>query len=202
MYLIENQADRKKSNIFSICQATWDTNRKKFYGMNKADELKCCFDRCDEPIKNCKKFCENTLKNDEDKQACNVICVKQKVLCEDNCKAYLDWEQNPLVICAKKSKCFKDNFTFDSDCVGKNRENLINCCKNSCIQSDDYDCNDLCEFSTDILQSLETRVFKKTDKTTMNSLNPQKYKRKFIVIIIIAIIFIAIFLFKKLTKHG
>lgn len=198
MYLVENQADRKKSNIFSICQATWDVDRKKFYGMNKADELKCCFDRCDEPIKTCNKFCEDTYKNVDDKQACNVICRKQKVLCEDNCKAYLDWEQNPLVNCAKKSECFESNFTFNSECVSKNRDRLVSCCKNSCIQSDDYDCNDLCEFSADVLQNLETLVFKKPVNAIGNT-KPQKHMGKFIILIIIAI-FITISLFKNIDR--
>lgn len=160
MYLLESQANKKKSNIFSICQATWDPSRKKFYALNKADELKCCFDRCNEPLKTCQKFCD-TFNDVNNKNTCSTTCVKQKILCEDSCKAYTDWEHNPLVQCVKNGQCFKSNFTFNSDCVKNDRENIIKCCRDACIQSNDYDCDELCDFSANILESMETKTFKR-----------------------------------------
>ena len=160
MYLSNNQYDKTKSNIFSICESTWNSESGNFYEMNKTDEIRCCFDRCNKPVKNCKSFCENTFKKNEDKKSCLITCSKQKVLCEDNCKAYVEWDDNPFVECVKNSECI-NNFIFNTECVKKNRKELVECCKNSCTQTNDYNCDELCEASASVLENLEVKKFQK-----------------------------------------
>lgn len=191
MYANESQLNRKKSNIFSICQATWDKNRKKFYELNKADELKCCFDRCNEPLQTCIKFCDNTFTDNVNKESCKSTCNKQKILCQDGCKAYVDFDQNPFVECVKQSDCYRSNFTITPTCVQQNKNDLIQCCLNSCIQSNDYDCDELCEFTANVLTNSEPKTFDKPTQI-MAVPKPKNHSFKTIVLVLLFIFLIVL----------
>jgi len=193
MYQTGKDLEENENNIFSVCQATWDSDRQQFYRLNKAENVKCCFDRCDKPVNNCKRYCESFLDKEDEKKICEDTCVKQKILCEDSCKAYVDWDKNPFVECVRKSKCFINGSTFLPECIRKNKDELVKCCANSCIQGEDYDCNDLCEFSANISLNLGTKKPKAV--RTINSVKQKKHLWFYVVIVVVLII--AAMLFRK-----
>jgi hypothetical protein len=136
-------------DILPYCQGRWDSDIGKFVDSNSKEVIDCCLDTCHEGVKFCfehndklfgpKSPNSNYVKYKQNFDSCEEMIDD----CYGTCFLYPSVGATMIRECAKKH-C--EIFPLDKECLKKNQETVIKCCKESCNGNTSIDCNDCKNF--------------------------------------------------------
>ena len=143
-------------SMLAYCQGVWDDENKIYIPDDSYGVLKCCLDSCEKRKKNCQEKCVGNN--------CNIICKTISTACIDNCLEYSPESLNTVKTCAENNSC-GEYPPYSRDCMIDKKNAIIDCCKKSCISTENDDCGKGCNNFYNFLlpQSLpkENYIFKK-----------------------------------------
>lgn len=204
--------------IFASCKGELETDNDSWDKYTLSEQIQCCIDQ----YKPSKEYClEECSKNGveifsdggalTDEQAlikCKLICDQSYDLGVDTCRLLSpEFQLNSTAYNSAIKFCpAQEHLLPDPECVRKNKDNIINTCRTSCIPTHNIDCQKYCDFMYNILSDTSKGksflgVSPKRDiEFPQKSGNNRGIGKKWIIIpiiIIICIILLGIYIFKK-----
>jgi len=143
--------------IYSLCSSFLDKESGQYIEVSEIDKTKCCLGVNKKQADICREECYTRYGvNSEDPDyekyrlcytSCENAAIFADVLCRRTSKLW--GENNPFIICAKEIGCTDkyDNNKMNPSCVKKNKDELIKCCRQNCIQTTTVDCDEHCDVS-------------------------------------------------------
>ena len=172
-----------KTGMFATCSGIWDKATQKYRVANSTEVLQCCSDKCIQSSKWCYKHCKEEITtpgqkfNDPNKlDKCMERCDDKRNLCLDICKLsspYVGMDNN-YVQCTKQYGCTGVGNIPDKDCVSKHKDEIFDCCRQTCIPAKDLDCQQHCEYSQSV--TLNPSITGVTDKQFTLSTIKSRFK--------------------------
>lgn len=157
-----NNTSRKLSSdvkmapsMFSSCSVFWDKEKNALRKATDTEIFQCCARDCVEPLKYCEDYCmqnfgaDSGYSNTSYLERCIKACANQRDMCLDTCRLSSVYSEpnNNYNKCAAKYGC-KGLYGFpDANCVTENEENIFDCCRKTCIPTQNLDCEQHCQFS-------------------------------------------------------
>jgi hypothetical protein len=191
-----------KAGMFSPCSGTLDPITHKYKLTDITELYKCCSRKCLEPENFCLNFCYKNHGIDKEFDTplklarCLRTCSDMKKLCLETCSMSSDHTgpDNNFLKCAKNYGCY-DGYKPDRECLEKNKHDIFNCCRKTCIPLKNLNCQKHCEFNRDVLYKIDE--FKESSNPTelKNLYNGNRRKKSDILFWIVIIIVIIIFLY-------
>ena len=125
------------------CSGFFDEKTNLYNKSDTTEILKCCIDNCTEESRMCYTNCD--LDN-----SANV----------ENCYNKCNWGNNCISRCsaADNKRIYDDYFNCardigdcvggipDKECVIKNKEKILECCRKTCLSTQDTDCETMCDY--------------------------------------------------------
>ena len=143
--------------MFSTCSVHFDKYKNSLDYTDITEISNCCNNKCSKPYKFCHEYCINNyggnkeVENPELINRCIGRCKYNKNLCYNTC-SIINTETdfylyNNYVDCATKNNCIEYSSRIQNkDCLRKNKEQILHCCRNSCIPTSMLDCDKQCEY--------------------------------------------------------
>jgi len=137
---------------FGLCRGVWDEEQKRFLPATETDTMWCCLNVCKTSADACLQACMKNYGPDtengnfKDYSDCRNNCGLIILSCENNCALSGPdiWRGNsPIIDCVKDKGCGSYP-NYDTDCIKKNKDDLIRCCRKGCIPSSQMSCTDHC----------------------------------------------------------
>ena len=128
---------------FGLCRGVWDEEQKRFLPATETDTMWCCLNVCKTSADTCLQACMKNYGPDtengnfKDYSDCRNNCGLIILSCENNCALSGPdiWRGNsPIIDCVKDKGCGSYP-NYDTDCIKKNKDDLIRCCRKGCIPS-------------------------------------------------------------------
>ena len=204
--------------IFSSCKGEWETDTDSFNKNTLSEQIQCCIDQYKPSKEYCLEECSKNgieIFSDDgtltDKQAlikCKLICDQSYDLGVDTCRLLSpQFQLNSTGYNSAIKYCpAQDHLLPDPECVRKNKDNIINTCRQSCVPTHNIDCQKYCDFIYNILSDTSKGISllgvspKRDIEFPQKSGNNKGIGKKCIIIpiiIIICIILLGIYIFKK-----
>jgi hypothetical protein len=138
-------------DILAFCQGHWDDSIGKFVDSNSQEVIDCCENTCRDSIEFCFEYNDrlfgpqgkepNYQKYKQNLKSCQEMIDD----CQGTCFLYPSKGANIVRECAKKSKC--DIFPIvDKECLKKEKDSILECCKEVCNSDNSIDCNSYQKF--------------------------------------------------------
>lgn len=143
--------DNLNTGMFATCSKVWNKTTQKYDASDSTDVFKCCSKQCIKPVKWCYDYCNKNIILDGDFSIlgrCMETCDHEKNLCLDTCKLsspYVGMGNN-YYECSKKYDCIGIGNLPDKNCVKKYKDDIFECCRRTCIPTQDLDCQKHCEY--------------------------------------------------------
>lgn len=131
-------------NELAYCHGIWDPQTRTYKHSTDLDVVNCCVQACQGYISYCFQQCHNNYGPESANasyrahEKCHRQCRQLITNCENDCLDY-PIALSDLVTCAEISNCstYPD---LDTECLDKNRETIVACCKKQCPHCD-KDCD-------------------------------------------------------------
>lgn len=181
------------SDIYSIgasrlafCKAVWNPKTKKYENDNSMNTIQCCMNKCDDYLSFCYEQCGNN-------QDCVQRCDELSSNCANTC---IDYDSEGIGIiseCAVNEGC-SSYPTLNKECMMKNRDKIIKCCKEGCIPTMTVDCGEQCQdFFYNLTHGIEKNLQKIKSDLTLG-IQKKKSKDKNITNLLFFIIVLSLFI--------
>lgn len=145
-----------KSGMFTTCSGYWDNKTHSFHPADSTNVAACCARNCGNSVKYCQKFCydnsgEGQMFHDPGMLSrCLDTCNDQRNACLDTCRLSSPYvgTRNNYIECAKGQGCIGTGPLAlpTPECVGKNKDAIMTCCRKTCTPHKDLDCQKHCDF--------------------------------------------------------
>jgi hypothetical protein len=173
------------SGPFGLCSGYWDKNAQIFRKADQTDIAVCCMKTCETFVDKCKELCPKA--EEKYKNLCYQTCDDIQKTCGDFCdlSSTVLGSDNPIFKGIKEKGCGDGLYkSVDKECVKKNKNDIIKICLNSCIDSEQLDCEKHCNYSYKI-------ILDEDDTKYENPSKPKGHKKMYIIysLAIIGIIF-------------
>ena len=181
-----NSYPLSERKLAPYCRGIWDENLQKFIDSNSLQVRKCCLDMCKNHIDYCFDTCNQTYHDDFwQNTRCKDKCSQLEKGCKEGCMIIYSEGLKITNDCSENHGCGY----FDKECIEKNKDNIIDCCKNNCILNCD---TNLChDFYDNFLENTESIVI--IDELARNENNlPQNKHVSHAILIILGILGIII----------
>jgi hypothetical protein len=195
-----------RNGIFSTCSGRWIPEENRYRNANVSEIAECCLKQCTEPVEYCEKYCidnsgpgkiYDTQKKVDD---CLATCSTYRNLCNDICQLSSPYfnEASYYLDCAGEKGCLDANRQTNSACIKANSDEILSCCLERCIPTEDLDCDKYCAFSHNIAINKNNLLRNKVNapKITKSKSNGTFYT----IITGILIGIVVLFLIRKLSK--
>lgn len=149
--------------IFTSCKGVWETDTNSFDKYTLSEQIQCCIDQYKPARKYCLEQCSKNgidifsnggvLTDDQALIKCKLICDQSYDLGVDTCRLISPkFQLNSTAYNSAIKYCpAKKHLLPDPECVRKNKHNIINTCRSSCIPTHNIDCQKYCDFIYNIL---------------------------------------------------
>lgn len=197
-----------RNGIYTTCSGRWIPESDSYRAATVSEIAECCLDECKKPVKFCIDYCKNnsgpnkvydTQKKVDD---CISTCQTYERLCNDICQLSSPYfnEDSYYLDCAEIKGCLNSKRQTNSECIRKNADEILHCCKDSCIPTQDLDCDSYCEFSHNIAMNKDKLL---QSKVNAPKLIESSQKPRFFWFIIFGIIFgiIVLYIVYRLLKN-
>ena len=173
------------------CMGIWDANRKKFFDTNSVNVIDCCIELCRRHIDYCYDQCEKKygVNGETPDSFQNTRCYKQCGILTNTCKSgCLENKSTGLEIVKNCSESCKE----DAECLERNKDTIISCCKKNCISNQSTDCTeDNCNLFFDhYSDSKKFPLSKMEDKHKLTKGDGNRRDSKVILYVILCFVFL------------
>jgi hypothetical protein len=141
--------------IFASCSTRSDENTGYLIRASSSEIFECCVGKCkpkhDYCVGACKKYLDdsrNRFTNKEKMGRCIANCRIMDTLCTQECRGLAPGFNidNSYYDCAVKNGCPRGLGQIpDKNCVKKNKDIILNCCRSRCTPTNVIDCQEHCE---------------------------------------------------------
>jgi len=157
---------------FGLCSEIWDKETNQYIRATDSEIGKCCM-RTNLPLVNkCSQKCHQ-LKTKKLQENCAKTCHNISKMSVANCMLSSEFwgaDKNPIFKATKRYGCGDSRFiAIDTECMEKNKEDILSLCRRECIPGMTTDCTENCEFSYRSLAEPNTDPLKKR----VNQLNEE-----------------------------
>jgi len=164
---------------------------------NNIDDLLSCLYNCKKPLPVCSNDCDKQYNNNETDYPnyirCKQSCIDNKTICTDSCKASGIWNnKNPFINCSQN--CWY-GLSYDNKCIIHGEKDIVECCKRTCLPSEDVNCDSLCNNMLSLTKNNENISI---NDLKLSPLKTEKHIHYFIIISCIVVIFIITY---KILKY-
>ena len=163
--MINNSYNNFNDGIYNLCSSYLDKESGQYIETSEIDKTKCCLGVNKKQADICRKQCYNRYgihsdsPNSEKYRLCYTSCENAALFSDIVCRRTSEiWgNKNPFIICAKELDCQdKDNQKIMvPECVKKNKDALIRCCRRNCIPTTSVNCDEHCDISFEATQDLK-----------------------------------------------
>jgi hypothetical protein len=174
------------SGPFGLCSGYWDKDANIFRKADQTDIAICCMKTCETFVDECKEQCPKA--EPKYQHLCYQTCDDIQTSCGDFCDLSSPvWgSDNPILKGSREKGCGDGIYkSLDKECVKNNKNDIINICLNTCIDSDQLDCEKHCNYSYKIISDEDN----KKNNSLYESVRKQKGYNMYIIYFF-AIIFI------------
>lgn len=159
---------------FELCSSVWDNELQEYKISNNTEKINCCLNNCHKLTSNCIQECSkaSNLKIEDN---CYNICNGNNNTCSANCTLISNfWSlNNPIFKSTMYYNCGNGfEIPINTECMNKNKDDIIKYCTQQCIPSSDNSCVDECKFSFDFLTRKTVNPF------NISTSHPQIYRNK------------------------
>ena len=166
---------------FGLCSGHWDEKTQVFRRADETEQGDCCLRTCKPLIDLCSRTCPKA--EPKYQELCYKTCEDISVTCGDFCKLSSPiWgSTNPIFKGIKEQGCGDYLYEpLNNECIKKNKDGIINICRQNCRSSHTLDCDKHCQYSYNIISDDKTNplYFKKNIEGLKSfSVKNNKYKR-------------------------
>jgi hypothetical protein len=152
-----NSYNNFDNGLYSLCSSFLDKETGKYKEVSEINKTRCCLQVNKKQADICRDECyirygiDGSEPNAEKYRLCYSSCENAAIFADIVCRRTSDiWgDNNPFIICAKEYGCTDeyDNNKMSPECVKKNKDKLITCCRKKCIPTTTVNCDDHCDVS-------------------------------------------------------
>jgi hypothetical protein len=152
-----NSYNNFNNGMYSLCSSFLNKETGQYIEESEISKTKCCLGVNKKQVDICRDECytrygiHSENPNSEKYRLCYTSCENTAIFADVVCRRTSElWgEKNPFIICAKQTGCIDkyDKTIIDPECVKKNKNNLIKCCRQNCTPTTSIDCDEHCDVS-------------------------------------------------------
>jgi hypothetical protein len=140
------------SGPFGLCSEYWDEKASVFRKADETEQGDCCMRTCKPFVDECAELCPKVEAKYQ--KLCYKTCGDIQNSCKDFCSlsSPMSGVNNPIFKGTKEKGCGDGIYELlNKECIKKNKNDILNICRNSCIQSDKLDCEKHCHYSLNLI---------------------------------------------------
>lgn len=166
-----------KSGMFATCSGIWDDRLQQYRNATSTEIADCCSQQCIKPVKFCRKYCMDNLVQEFDNKVlldkCLKTCEDVRNICLGTCSLSSPHVgmNNNYFQCAYEFGCRGVGNYPDRECVIKNKDEIFNCCRKTCLPTKDIDCQQHCEYIQSAIIDPEKTTGVPLSQKTLNNLS-------------------------------
>lgn len=149
---------------FGLCSGIWDKETNQYIRATDSEIMDCCMRNNLPLVEKCAQKCHK-LKTRKLRNTCAITCYDISKMSVANCMLSSEFwraDKNSIVKATKHYGCGDGRFRpIDTECVEKNKEDILSLCRRECIPGITTDCEENCKFSYRSLVDPNTDPLKK-----------------------------------------